>query len=60
MRTPFVRYFNMTLYEGMDTKEAKCGPIINSVSFLLLLSHSVDCHHWKGYTGVQPKDKATL
>lgn len=41
-------------------KEAKCGPIINSVSFLLLLSHSMDCHHWKGYTGVQPKDKATL
>lgn len=40
-------------------KEAKCGLDIDSASFILLLSYSMDCHHWKGYTGVQPKDKAT-
>ena len=28
--------------------------------FILLLSYWMDYHHWKGYTGVQPKDKATL
>lgn len=41
-------------------RDAKCGLIIDSASFILLLSYSVNCHHWKGNTGVQPKDKATL
>lgn len=50
---------NMTHYDGLDTKkDTKCGLNMDSEGFIL--SKSVDCHHSKGFTDVQPKDKATL
>lgn len=59
-RRPCVKYFNMILYDGLDTKSSQNWTNVDSTSFILLFSYSMDCHHWKGYTGVQPKDKATL